>query len=116
LISAKPTYSTRKSIEEYNNNKYIENLIVKNSKNVNPNMNFDTPFNFRKKLENFCFENKVSKSQTGGFINTSRDPNKSKNQFLTNNNNSTLSHSLRPISAVGNKLNINLQVLPKIKD
>ncbi len=111
MISAKPTYSTKSCIEEYSNNKYIENLIVKNSKNVNPNMNFDTPYNFRKKLENICIENKISKSHTIGFIKTSVDPTKFKNQI---NSNSNQFHSLRPISAVGNKLNLNLKVLPKI--
>lgn len=77
-------------------------------------MNFDTPFNFRKKLENFCLEKNISKSHTAGFINTSADPSKFKNPVHSDNMQKQ-TKSLRPISAIGKKLNVNLQELPKIK-
>lgn len=78
-------------------------------------MNFDTPFNFRKKLENFCLEKKIIKSHTAGFIYTSEDPSKFKNPVHSDNMQKQI-QSLRPISAIGNKLNVNLQELPKIKE
>jgi hypothetical protein len=51
LVSSKTYYSTDKVLKDYKQKKYYENLISGNRNNYNPNLNFDTPINFKKKLE-----------------------------------------------------------------
>ncbi len=99
---------------------------MKNSKNVNPNLKFDTPYNFKRKLESFCGVNKMNQSQSGNLMNdNSKDQKITINFSSLNKINSNVTSNIRPDSAAGNKLNIHVsqsiqvnhnQVLPKIND
>jgi hypothetical protein len=40
-------------MQDYYKNKYFETLISQNKNNVNPNLKFDTPLNFKKKLDDY---------------------------------------------------------------
>lgn len=66
LYSAKPTYRTVEDLNSYKKKIYIENLISSNNNRINPNLNFETPNNFRKKLDKFLREKGMSERASGG--------------------------------------------------
>jgi hypothetical protein len=51
LSSAKPTYSKQSDINSYQKHKYYENLIMKRANLKNPNLDFETPFKVKIKLQ-----------------------------------------------------------------
>lgn len=75
LKSARPTYSHSSLENQYKKAKYIEGLIK--FKNTNPNMFFETPEKFQKKLFN-----ELNKDIKGGTLSSTY----SKGFGLTNNN------------------------------
>ena len=53
MFSARPTYSKESDLKDYQKKKYFEGLISQNKNIVNPNLKFDTPLNYKKKLDEY---------------------------------------------------------------
>jgi hypothetical protein len=49
-MSARTSYSVKSNLRDYEKHKYYENLLLKNTNFVNPNLKFETPFKFKLKL------------------------------------------------------------------
>ena len=72
LKSAKPTYSYDRLQKDFQQVKYIESLIK--FKRGNPNMLFETPEKFQKKLVVRTGEWKDKMSNSGGFLKEKENP------------------------------------------
>ena len=65
MISARPVINTKASLNDYQKNKYFESMISRTKNNINPNLKFETPINFRRKLDSYVgtqMGNQMSKS------------------------------------------------------
>jgi hypothetical protein len=59
-MSAKPHYKKDSLLREYSQNQYFEQMISKTKSSyyvtlgqINPNLNFETPYNFKRKLQKY---------------------------------------------------------------
>ena len=92
ISTLKPTYDNRNIVKDaYRNNKYREN--ISKSKNIHPYLNFDSPEEFRRKLEiqmmNSLMERKRPKSSFPNTNNSEKNNIKTTAADTKNQNNTT---------------------------